>query len=76
MNYIKYILGISIVGASVLSCARNSEASESKDIPEPTTEEPLNVILMIGDGVGIPQVSSGFYFGEGEPNFQQFETIG
>lgn len=26
--------------------------------------------------MGIPQVSSAFYFGEGEPNFQQFETIG
>ena len=24
--------------------------------------EPLNVILMIGDGMGIPQVSSAFYF--------------
>ncbi|GHA37903.1 alkaline phosphatase [Salinimicrobium marinum] len=76
MNYIKYILAVSIVGASALSCARNSEASKSKNISETTKEEPLNVILMIGDGMGIPQVSSAFYFGEGEPNFQQFETIG
>lgn len=43
---------------------------------ETQTEEPLNVILMIGDGMGIPQVSSAFYFGESTPNFERFEEIG
>ena len=38
--------------------------------------EPLNVILMIGDGMGIPQVSSAFYFGDQSSNFERFETIG
>ncbi|HBO29249.1 MAG TPA: alkaline phosphatase [Leeuwenhoekiella sp.] len=38
--------------------------------------EPLNVILMIGDGMGIPQVSSAFYFGDRNSNFERFETIG
>ena len=76
MNYLRYILAISVVGILILSCAKNSEASESKEFSELIKEEPLNVILMIGDGMGIPQVSSAFYFGEGEPNFQKFQTIG
>ena len=40
------------------------------------SDEPLNVILMIGDGMGIPQVSSAFYFGDQRSNFERFETIG
>ncbi|MEH6679501.1 MAG: alkaline phosphatase [Sediminicola sp.] len=39
-------------------------------------EEPLSVILMIGDGMGIPQISTAFYFGEETPNFERFESIG
>ena len=39
-------------------------------------EEPLNIILMIGDGMGVPQVSSAYYFGDGEPNFSRFKQIG
>mgnify|MGYP002177838897 CR=1 FL=1 len=31
---------------------------------------------MIGDGMGIPQVSSAYYFGEGTPNFSRFVHIG
>lgn len=31
---------------------------------------------MIGDGMGVPQVSSAYYFGEGEPNFSRFKQIG
>ena len=39
-------------------------------------QEPLNVILLIGDGMGVAQVSSAFYFGEGEPNFTRFRNMG
>lgn len=39
-------------------------------------EEPLSVILMIGDGMGVAQISMAFYFGEEIPNFQRFESIG
>lgn len=39
-------------------------------------EEPLSIILMIGDGMGIAQISTAFYFGEKAPNFQRFTSIG
>ena len=34
------------------------------------------VILMIGDGMGLAQVSTRFYYGEGEPQFARFPFIG
>lgn len=39
-------------------------------------EEPLSVILMIGHGMGIAQISTAFYFDESSPNFQRFNSIG
>ena len=45
------------------------------------TERPKNVILLIGDGMGISQVSSAYYFkdekdAEREPSFSRFKYIG
>lgn len=49
----------------------------TKQVQEkPVQEEPLNIILMIGDGMGVPQVSSAYYFGEDTPNFSRFKQIG
>lgn len=35
-----------------------------------------NIILLIGDGMGLSQLSSAYYFGEGTPNFSRFKTVG
>jgi alkaline phosphatase len=35
-----------------------------------------NIILLIGDGMGLAQVSSAYYFGEKTPNFSRFKYIG
>jgi len=40
------------------------------------TKTPPNIIFLVGDGMGLSQVSSAYYFGEGEPNFSRFKTIG
>ncbi|KQS94011.1 alkaline phosphatase [Chryseobacterium sp. Leaf394] len=40
------------------------------------TQKPINVIFMIGEGMGVSQVTSAFYFGEGKPNFQNFKFVG
>ena len=45
------------------------------------TERPKNVILMIGDGMGISQLSSAYYFPDEkdvdrEPAFTRFKYIG
>ena len=40
------------------------------------TQTPKNIILMIGDGMGLSQISSAFYFQEDSSNFSRFQTIG
>ena len=41
--------------------------------PEETAR---NVILLIGDGMGLSQISASFYFNEGPSNFERFPYIG
>lgn len=47
-----------------------------ESITNAQTQKPINVIFMIGDGMGVSQVTSAFYFGEGKPNFQNFKYVG
>ena len=39
-------------------------------------KKPKNIILMIGDGMGLSQVSAAIYYKNGKPNFERFSTIG
>ncbi|MEO9476199.1 MAG: alkaline phosphatase [Cyclobacteriaceae bacterium] len=47
---------------------------EQKDHETPTV--PKNVILLIGDGTGLSQISSAFYYKETKPNYARFPFIG
>ncbi len=40
------------------------------------TKKPKNIILLIGDGMGLTQVSSAIFYKDGKPNFERFSTIG
>src|SRR5690606_3535793 len=35
-----------------------------------------NIILLIGDGMGLSQVSAAIFYKKGTPNFERFQTIG
>ncbi len=39
-------------------------------------QQPKNVILMIGDGMGLSQISAAMYHNKKQTNFEQFEVIG
>ncbi len=39
-------------------------------------KKPLNVILLIGDGMGLSQVSAGLYFQDRSSSFERFPVIG
>lgn len=84
MNHLtKLLLFILIVG-----CTTTKEIEKVKEVQEvkvvaqvegAAVEQPKikNVILLIGDGMGLSQVSSSFYFGATEePNFTRFPFIG
>ncbi|QAA81732.1 alkaline phosphatase [Aequorivita sp. H23M31] len=38
--------------------------------------KPKNIILLIGDGMGLSQVSAAIYYKDGKPNFERFSTVG
>ncbi len=40
------------------------------------TKKPLNIILLIGDGMGVAQVSVPFYFQEDSSSFYRFPVVG
>lgn len=40
------------------------------------TDKDLNIILMIGDGMGVAQVSTAYFFGDTTPNFSRFPITG
>ncbi len=57
-----------------VGCSENPK--QKKLEIEKEAREPLSIIFMIGDGMGLPQITTAFYFGENTPNFQQFQHIG
>ncbi len=54
-------------------CNQGTKSNENSN--QKKSEQPLNVILLIGDGMGLSQVSSAFYFGE-NTNFKRFKHVG
>ena len=42
----------------------------------PAEKKAKNIILLIGDGMGLAQASTAFYFQEAEPSFVRFPVIG
>lgn len=64
VNFISLAFGLIVV------------ATCSSFVEKETPKKPKNVIVMIGDGMGLSQMSSAYYFGEGEPNFSRFPIVG
>ncbi|MEM6966990.1 MAG: alkaline phosphatase [Bacteroidota bacterium] len=62
------ILFATILIALLISC------NSSKEIPKGAKAK--NIILLIGDGMGLSQVSSAYYFSKSTPNFSRFKYIG
>ena len=54
-----------------MACNTNTGVNEV-----PKHKKPLNIILLIGDGMGLSQVSSAFYYKEGTINISRFKNIG
>lgn len=62
------------IGFVILVIGVNVQAQDENG--EESARRPKNVILMIGDGMGLSQVSSPYYFSEEPPAFNRFEHIG
>lgn len=56
------------------NACNNSVQKSARVIPE--GKIPKNIILLIGDGMGLTQVSTSFYFNDKKSNFLRFKEIG
>ncbi|NNC71004.1 MAG: alkaline phosphatase [Flavobacteriaceae bacterium] len=65
-----------IKGILYLTLLLTSLACASQNITKEETPKAKNVILLIGDGTGLSQISSAFYFKETPPNYARFQSIG
>jgi alkaline phosphatase len=59
------LISTAITGAQNISNLDNS-----------VVEKPRNVILLIGDGMGLSQISIGTFYKEGASNFERFPVVG
>ncbi len=65
----KYVI-LLLLMAVTLTCTAAWKTGED------ATEKPVNIIFLIGDGMGLSAVSTGFYYGEAPSNFGRFKNIG
>jgi alkaline phosphatase len=56
--------------------AKNSLVGSEKTMSTTATKRPKNIILMIGDGMGLGQVTAGMYMNNNHLSLEQFTTIG
>ena len=69
------LLSASIFATSCVSVQVSDNAiSQSETLSQ--EKKPKNIILLIGDGMGLSQVSAAIYYKDGIPNFERFNTIG
>ena len=62
---------ISLLFVFVCSCN-----TQTQEVSNPEPQGPKNVILLVGDGMGLSQVSASVYFKDGQSNFEQFPVVG
>lgn len=73
----KYFYGIYVIIFLFLFLVSCEPKTSQEKISTSVSEKPVNVILLIGDGMGLAQVSTTFYFKtDGPSNFQRFKYVG
>lgn len=65
-----------LAGIAGISAFHVNNCSEAKPALEVLGPKPKNVILMIGDGMGLTQVSAGLYSNHNQLNLEQFPITG
>jgi alkaline phosphatase len=62
---------------AIISCVTPQPAAKQNQASVPaTTARPKNVILMIGDGMGLPQITGSMYMNNNQTVFERFQNIG
>ena len=59
-----------------ISCSSNPSKSIGASLPFEGKKRPKNVILMIGDGMGIAQITAGLYSNKNRLHLEKFPVVG
>src|SRR5690554_4958350 len=75
VSFFLFALSFSLLTSSCISVkvSENTVTAAETSVYE---NMPKNIILLIGDGMGLSEVSTAIYYKEGKPNFERFTTIG
>jgi len=68
-----------LITVFLYSCKQQKEtinSSQNSEVTSNKSKKPKNIILLIGDGMGLSQVSSSLFYNENDSNFDRFSTIG
>ncbi|WP_347373179.1 alkaline phosphatase [Aequorivita sp. Q41] len=73
VSFLSVLLTIALFSVSCVSVqvSDNTVSTITSEV-----KKPKNIILLVGDGMGLSQVSTAIYYKNGKPNFERFNTIG
>ncbi len=65
-----------IILCSLLAFSSCKTETKVEGIANDQLQKPKKIIFLIGDGMGVSQLSSAYFYGEEEPNFSRFPVVG
>jgi len=70
------LITILFITILIVSCAPSQTLNKDTTQLASTIKKPKNIILLIGDGMGLSEVSASFFYNKEASNFDRFKTIG
>lgn len=65
-----------LISVLLVSCDCKKEETTTAEVKLTEITKPKNIILLIGDGMGLSQVSASQFYNKNATNFERFSTIG
>ncbi len=75
-QWVEYSMLPFIIFICLTSCKTTQKSSVPATPNTTTTAKPKNVILLIGDGMGLPQITGAMYMNDNKTVFERFKNIG
>ncbi len=76
MKYFHILIGLLFVATSCVSVKVSDNTVETSQTASTPPKTPKNIILLIGDGNGLSELSSTFYYNKNTSNYLRFSEIG
>ncbi|MAP53421.1 MAG: alkaline phosphatase [Altibacter sp.] len=73
MNHFLSLLCIFLLMLKSIASFSQTVKGTSQEV---NTTTPKNIVLLIGDGMGLSQISAGFFYGDQPSNFERFPVVG